>query len=95
MRYPLTHKAEIHKHIVSTASMQLRKHGVNGIGLAQLMKEAGMTHGGFYAHFKSKDVLNQCILQPDHGFAGKGDGSRSAQAAQESHRSCLCEQEAP
>ncbi|WP_230625641.1 TetR/AcrR family transcriptional regulator [Cupriavidus necator] len=57
MRYPLDQKAETHKHIVKAASTQFRKHGVNGIGVAQLMKSAGMTHGGFYAHFDSKDAL--------------------------------------
>ncbi|KWR91868.1 TetR family transcriptional regulator [Cupriavidus sp. IDO] len=57
MRYPLDQKAETHRHIVKAASTQFRKHGVNGIGVAQLMKSAGMTHGGFYAHFESKDAL--------------------------------------
>ncbi|QUN32858.1 TetR/AcrR family transcriptional regulator (plasmid) [Cupriavidus sp. KK10] len=57
MRYPLDQKAETHRHIVKTASTEFRKHGVNGIGVAQLMKNAGMTHGGFYAHFDSKDAL--------------------------------------
>ncbi|MGH8785226.1 MAG: TetR/AcrR family transcriptional regulator [Cupriavidus necator] len=57
MRYSLDQKAETHKHIVKAASTQFRKHGVNGIGVAQLMKSAGLTHGGFYAHFESKDAL--------------------------------------
>ncbi|RWA54242.1 TetR family transcriptional regulator [Cupriavidus sp. UYMSc13B] len=57
MRYPADQKAETRNHIVKTASTQLRKHGVNGIGVAQLMKSAGLTHGGFYAHFESKDTL--------------------------------------
>jgi TetR/AcrR family transcriptional repressor of nem operon len=57
MRYSPDQKAETHKHIVKAASTQFRKHGVNGIGVAQLMKSAGMTHGGFYAHFESKDAL--------------------------------------
>lgn len=57
MRYSLDQKAETHQHIVKAASTQFRKHGVNGIGVAQLMKSAGLTHGGFYAHFESKDAL--------------------------------------
>jgi TetR/AcrR family transcriptional repressor of nem operon len=57
MRYSETHKEETHKRIVKTAAAAFRKHGINGIGLVPLMKETGLTHGGFYAHFKSKDAL--------------------------------------
>jgi TetR/AcrR family transcriptional repressor of nem operon len=57
MRYSETHKEETHKRIVKTAAKVFRKHGINGIGLVPLMKETGLTHGGFYAHFKSKDAL--------------------------------------
>ena len=57
MRYPETHKAETRKRIVTTAAKAFRKHGINGIGLVPLMKNTGLTHGGFYAHFKSKDAL--------------------------------------
>ena len=37
--------------------MRLREKGAHGIGVADLMKEAGLTHGGFYAHFDSRDAL--------------------------------------
>lgn len=37
--------------------MRLRQKGAHGIGVADLMKEAGLTHGGFYAHFKSREAL--------------------------------------
>jgi TetR/AcrR family transcriptional repressor of nem operon len=57
MRYSDTHKEETHQRIVKTAASAFRKHGINGIGLVPLMKETGLTHGGFYAHFKSKDAL--------------------------------------
>src|SRR5439155_12990901 len=57
MRYSATHKEETHKRIVKTAAKSFRKHGINGIGVVPLMKETGLTHGGFYAHFKSKDAL--------------------------------------
>jgi TetR/AcrR family transcriptional repressor of nem operon len=57
MRYPETHKEETHQRIVKTAAAAFRKKGINGIGLVPLMKETGLTHGGFYAHFKSKDAL--------------------------------------
>jgi TetR/AcrR family transcriptional repressor of nem operon len=57
MRYSKEHKAETHARIVKHASSQLRKKGTQGIGVADLMKEAGLTHGGFYAHFESRDDL--------------------------------------
>lgn len=57
MRYSQTHKEETHKRIVKTAAKSFRKHGINGVGVVPLMKESGLTHGGFYAHFKSKDAL--------------------------------------
>lgn len=45
------------QHIVETASRVFRERGVDGVGVADLMKEAGFTHGGFYNHFASKDAL--------------------------------------
>ncbi|MCI3945771.1 TetR family transcriptional regulator [Pseudomonas syringae] len=44
-------------HIVETASVQFRKHGFDGVGVADLMAAAGFTHGGFYKHFGSKSDL--------------------------------------
>src|SRR5882762_4113860 len=43
--------------IVDVASTLFRKHGFDGIGVADIMKAAGLTHGGFYGHFDSKDDL--------------------------------------
>ena len=43
--------------IIDTASRVFRERGVDGVGVADLMKEAGFTHGGFYNHFASKDAL--------------------------------------
>jgi TetR/AcrR family transcriptional repressor of nem operon len=57
MRYSKEHKQETHDRIVRKASVRLREKGAHGIGVADLMKEAGLTHGGFYAHFDSRDAL--------------------------------------
>jgi TetR/AcrR family transcriptional regulator, transcriptional repressor for nem operon len=57
MRYSREHKLETHARIVKKASVRLREKGAHGIGVADLMKEAGLTHGGFYAHFDSRDAL--------------------------------------
>lgn len=57
MRYSKEHKLETHDRIVKKASVRLREKGAHGIGVADLMKDAGLTHGGFYAHFDSREAL--------------------------------------
>src|SRR5450756_1715045 len=57
MRYSRGHKLETHARIVRKASVRLREKGAHGVGVADLMKEAGLTHGGFYAHFDSREAL--------------------------------------
>ena len=57
MRYSREHKLETHERIVKRASVRLREKGAHGVGVADLMKEAGLTHGGFYAHFDSREAL--------------------------------------
>ena len=57
MRYSKEHKQETHARIVKKASVKLREKGAHGIGVADLMKDAGLTHGGFYAHFDSREAL--------------------------------------
>ncbi|MGS0754125.1 TetR/AcrR family transcriptional regulator [Roseateles sp. GG27B] len=46
-----------HERIVEVAARALRRHGYAGVGVADVMKQAGLTHGGFYAHFPSRDAL--------------------------------------
>ena len=57
MRYPPEHKAEIHQKIVKDASRRVRTEGLNGAAVAAVMRDTGLTHGGFYKHFESKDDL--------------------------------------
>jgi TetR/AcrR family transcriptional repressor of nem operon len=57
MRYSDTHKSETHAKLVKLAGRALRAKGPEGLAVAELMQAAGLTHGGFYAHFKSKDAL--------------------------------------
>ena len=57
MRYSKEHKVETHARIVKKASARLREKGAHGIGVADLMKDAGLTHGGFYSHFDSREAL--------------------------------------
>ena len=57
MGYSKAQKARTHKRIVSIASKRFREKGLAGFGIAELMKEAGLTVGGFYKHFDSRDHL--------------------------------------
>lgn len=50
-------KARNRQNIVEAAGRMFRAQGVDAVGIAELMKEAGLTHGGFYNHFASKDDL--------------------------------------
>ena len=57
MGYSKAQKNRTHKRIVAIASKRFREKGLAGIGIAELMKEAGLTVGGFYKHFDSRDDL--------------------------------------
>src|SRR5579862_3212514 len=57
MRYPPEHKIEIRRKIVKDASRRFRTEGLNGAAVGAVMSDTGLTHGGFYKHFGSKDDL--------------------------------------
>src|SRR3954464_13991218 len=50
-------KEVTHERIVETAARAIRRSGYGGTGVAEIIKEAGLTHGGFYAHFDSRDGM--------------------------------------
>jgi len=73
-----TRKEETHERIVQAAARAIRRHGYGGVGVAEVMKEAGLTHGGFYAHFKSReDLLVEALAR-----AGRDSGAAIARATQ-------------
>jgi TetR/AcrR family transcriptional repressor of nem operon len=57
MRYGPEHKLATHRKIVRDASRRVRAEGLKGAAVSAVMKDAGLTHGGFYKHFGSKDDL--------------------------------------
>ena len=57
MGYPPEHKQQTHARIVESARRLWKEKGYANVSIGQIMKAAGLTHGGFYAHFKSKDEL--------------------------------------
>ncbi|MEP7041906.1 MAG: TetR/AcrR family transcriptional regulator [Dokdonella sp.] len=57
MRYDAEHKQNTHKKLLKAAADAIRAEGPHRVGVAGVMAKAGLTHGGFYAHFASKDEL--------------------------------------
>jgi TetR/AcrR family transcriptional regulator, transcriptional repressor for nem operon len=57
MRKSRVEAAKTRERIVTAAAREFRSHGIEATGLADLMKAAGLTHGGFYKHFESKGQL--------------------------------------
>ncbi|MFL5012969.1 TetR/AcrR family transcriptional regulator [Rhizobium sp.] len=57
VRYTKEHKQETRQRIIATAGRRLKRDGIDGSGVATLMKDADLTNGAFYAHFESKDSL--------------------------------------
>ena len=56
-RYGTEHKQETRRRIIETAGRRFKQDGIDGSGIATLMKDAGLTNGAFYAHFESKEDL--------------------------------------
>jgi AcrR family transcriptional regulator len=57
-KLPTSSRKEItHDRIVETAARAIRRSGYDGASVAEIMKEAGLTHGGFYAHFPSREAM--------------------------------------
>src|SRR5690348_15709591 len=56
-------RTETHQRILDAAGRLFRQNGIDGVGVDAVMREAGLTHGGFYAHFASKDALAAEVAQ--------------------------------
>jgi TetR/AcrR family transcriptional regulator, transcriptional repressor for nem operon len=71
MRYPRTHKETTRRRILEAASQAFRERGVAETGVDEVMRRAGLTHGGFYAHFADKTELlgEACALAFDAAVA--------------------------
>jgi TetR/AcrR family transcriptional regulator, transcriptional repressor for nem operon len=57
MPWPKEHKPNTRARIIEAAAAEFRRHGIAQVGVADVMRRAGLTHGGFYAHFNSKEDL--------------------------------------
>jgi AcrR family transcriptional regulator len=77
-RTPNTRKEETHERILDVAARAIRRHGYAGVGIGDVMKAAGLTHGGFYAHFDSRDALLVEALER----AGRESGEAVKRAVQ-------------
>jgi TetR/AcrR family transcriptional repressor of nem operon len=85
VRYAPEHKADTHRRIVRRACVQLAQKGLHGVSVADLMHEAGLTHGGFYAHFSSRAALvaeacREVMARTAARLRGAADGVPPAQS---------------
>ncbi|TAJ70774.1 MAG: TetR/AcrR family transcriptional regulator [Phenylobacterium sp.] len=74
MRYSETHKEETRKKVVKAAAKAVRAKGPEGVGVAEIMAEAGLTHGGFYAHFPNKEALVVAAIEEAFGQSSRRFG---------------------
>ncbi|MEM9417608.1 MAG: TetR/AcrR family transcriptional regulator [Planctomycetota bacterium] len=63
MPYSVEHKLQTRERILRAAARQFREKGFAAASLSAIMKEAGLTHGGFYAHFEDKDALVAAVIR--------------------------------
>src|SRR5271167_4836334 len=75
MRYPVEETAAKHERIVKEASRLFRERGFENVTVGEVMKAAGLTHGAFYAHFGSKQDLQEAA-----GAYGQGVSAGRAQS---------------
>lgn len=81
---PTPTKRELtHQRIVDAAARALRRDGFAGVGVAEVMKQAGLTHGGFYAHFASREALLAEAVQraAEHRVDGLAERTQASIAA--------------
>lgn len=82
MRVSREAMAEHHQEIVEVAARMLRERGIKGTSVADLMQAAGLTHGGFYRHFESKDALVAEAVQSIHDTLVKGLETKADKASE-------------
>ena len=63
MPWSRDHKQETRERIIDAAATALRSKGIEGVSIGEIMAEAGLTHGGFYSHFASKEELVGAAVQ--------------------------------
>jgi TetR/AcrR family transcriptional regulator, transcriptional repressor for nem operon len=84
MRYPVKATAAKHERIVKEASRLFRERGFENVTVGEVMKAAGLTHGAFYAHFDSKQELQEAAIAYGQGEAA--DRARSYGATKKGRR---------
>ncbi len=98
MRYPDGHKQNVSARIVEATARALRQDGIDGVSIPNLMKLAGLTHGGFYGHFRDRDdLIAKAVVHAasDGVLAGNGpagetfDAYLSKQHARHPERGCV------
>lgn len=74
MRYSETHKQETRRKVLKAAAASVRAKGPEGVSVAEVMADAGLTHGGFYAHFPNKEALVAAAIEEAFGQSARRFG---------------------
>lgn len=85
MRYPDGHKEAVRSAIVQQAARLLRREGLAGVSIPALMKAAGLSHGGFYAHFSSREALIAEAVRAAADQTGAGTGALAPESGDLAH----------
>lgn len=87
MGHSRAEKAKSRQRILNAAAVQIREFGLDGLSIAELMKSAKLTHGGFYGHFDSRDqLISEALAKalseggPESGRPGNANGPRTLKA---------------
>ena len=83
MRYDAAHKAQSRAKILEAARARFRRHGFAGASIDQVMSDAGLTRGAFYAHFASKDALIAEVLAIEAGLVRNLQDAAASENPQE------------
>ena len=89
-RFVQSRKEASHERILQAATRAIRRSGYSGTGVADIMREAGLTHGGFYAHFDSREaMLAEAAARAGAETVNVLDGFAAAVPAKDSYRTLL------
>ena len=86
MPYSQAHKDETRRSILTVAARLFRRHGYDGVGIDKIMAEAGLTRGGFYNHFRSKQALFKELFGNEHDYIARLSARTGANPTELNHQ---------
>jgi AcrR family transcriptional regulator len=88
MRYAPGHRERTREKILNRAARLFRKHGYRGVSIERIMSAAGLTRGGFYAHFASKEALFASVIERETDFVQRLRDARESTPPSSAEGAC-------